>query len=67
MSGGSEADFNLGWTVNVDSHVALLKAVHAHADKTTAAGEPRPVHIFASSLAVYGGPKCKPEDTVVPT
>ncbi|WVF71767.1 hypothetical protein IAT40_006575 [Kwoniella sp. CBS 6097] len=55
MSGGSEANFPLGYSVNLDSHVSLLKAVHAHADAQFPSSEPRPVYVFASSLAVYGG------------
>jgi len=62
MSGGAEANFELGWAVNVDSNVNLLKATHAHAkEKGT-----KPVYVFVSSLAVYGGPKCLPESYVVP-
>ncbi|KAK4685884.1 hypothetical protein P7C73_g4257, partial [Tremellales sp. Uapishka_1] len=63
MSGGSEADFELGYKVNVDSHLNLLRATHAHARTT---GQ-KPVYVFISSLAVYGGPKCRPQDYVVPS
>ena len=62
MSGGSEANFELGWAVNVDSHVTLLKATHAHAKKQNS----KPLYVFVSSLAVYGGPKCLPESYVKP-
>jgi nucleoside-diphosphate-sugar epimerase len=66
MSGGSEADFELGWAVNVDSHVTLLKAARAHSDKVWKPRGTKMVYVFISSLAVYGGPKCKPTDHVVP-
>ncbi|RSH80722.1 hypothetical protein EHS25_007058 [Saitozyma podzolica] len=66
MSGGSEANFELGYAVNVDSHVALLEAAHAHAKATGQEGATKPVYVFVSSLAIYGGPKCRPQDFVVP-
>lgn len=66
MSGGSEANFALGWAVNVDSHVALLKAAHAHSDRVWKPSGLKMVYVFISSLAVYGGPKCKPTDHVIP-
>ncbi|WWC61570.1 uncharacterized protein I303_104154 [Kwoniella dejecticola CBS 10117] len=67
MSGGSEANFPLGYSVNIDSHRALLDAAHKHAEKHFSSG-PKPVYVFASSLAVYGAvtpqsvvdPKTKP-------
>lgn len=62
MSGGAEANFELGWAVNVDSNVNLLKATHEHAKEKNI----KPVYVFVSSLAVYGGPKCLPESYVVP-
>lgn len=65
MSGGSEANFPLGYAVNVDSHINLLKASHAHAEKHFSSG-PKPRYVFVSSLAVYGGPKARPESYVVP-
>ena len=64
MSGGAEANFDLGYAVNVDSHLTLLKTAAKHGAGASA-GQ-KPVYVFASSLAVYGGPKCKPEDLVVP-
>ncbi|WWD02683.1 hypothetical protein V865_000724 [Kwoniella europaea PYCC6329] len=68
MSGGSEANFPLGYAVNVDSHRALLDATHKHAEANFPQGQPRPIYVFASSLAVYGAvtpqsvvdPKTKP-------
>jgi hypothetical protein len=66
MSGGSEADFNLGYSVNVDSHLQLLRVTHAHAQKTRSKDEPVPRYVYISGLAVYGGPKCLPADYVVP-
>jgi nucleoside-diphosphate-sugar epimerase len=65
MSGGSEANFPLGYAVNVDSHLNLLKASHAHAEEHFQAGA-KPRYVFVSSLAVYGGPKARPESLVVP-
>lgn len=65
MSGGSEANFPLGYAVNVDSHVNLLKVAHEHAKKHFAQG-PKPRYVFVSSLAVYGGPKARPESFVKP-
>ena len=62
MSGGSEANFELGYAVNVDAHLNLLKITRASAKK----GGPVPVYVFVSSLAVYGGPKCTPESYVIP-
>lgn len=50
VSGQAEADFELGLAVNVDGTRALLEAVRR-------AGEDyRPRLVFASSLAVFGGP-----------
>jgi len=65
MSGGAEANFPLGYAVNVDSHVNLLKASHAHAEQHFKSG-PKPRYVFVSSLAVYGGPKARPESFVKP-
>lgn len=65
MSGGSEADFELGYAVNVDSHVALLKAARAHSDAVLPKDQ-KMTYVFISSLAVYGGDKCKPTDYVIP-
>lgn len=65
MSGGSEANFELGWAVNVDSHVNLLKAAHEHANTHFTDG-PKPRYVFVSSLAVYGGEKARPESLVIP-
>jgi nucleoside-diphosphate-sugar epimerase len=61
MSGGSETNFELGYAVNVDSHLNLLKVTRA---KTQ--GKDKAVYVFVSSLAVYGGPKCQPESYVLP-
>lgn len=61
MSGQSESNFELGYAVNVDSHLNLLKTARASAKD----GQ-KPVYVFASSLAVYGGPKCTPTSLVVP-
>ena len=61
MSGGSESNFELGYAVNVDSHLNLLKATRATAKQGQV-----PVYVFVSSLAVYGGPKCTPESYVLP-
>jgi hypothetical protein len=63
MSGGAEANFPLGYAVNVDSHINLLKVSHAHAEQHFKSG-PKPRYV--SSLAVYGGPKARPESLVKP-
>jgi len=65
MSGGAEANFPLGYAVNVDSHINLLKVSHAHAEQHFKSG-PKPRYVFVSSLAVYGGPKARPESFVKP-
>ena len=63
MSGGAEANFDLGYSVNVDSHLQLLKTTHEHGKAT----DTKPVYVFVSSLAVYGGPRCRPESYVSPS
>ncbi|WVN88104.1 uncharacterized protein L203_103304 [Cryptococcus depauperatus CBS 7841] len=65
MSGGAEANFPLGYAVNVDSNVLLLQTAYKHS-LSLPAGAPRPLYVFISSLAVYGGPKCRPQDYVIP-
>jgi NAD(P)-dependent dehydrogenase (short-subunit alcohol dehydrogenase family) len=65
MSGQSEADFELGYNVNVFSHLNVLSALAKHAESREK-GEPLPVHVNVSSLAVYGGPKATPNSRVVP-
>lgn len=47
VSGGAELDFDLAMRVNLDGHVHLLEALRAL--------NARPRHVFASSIAVYGG------------
>lgn len=64
MSGGAEANFPLGYSVNVDSHVNLLKVAHKHAQQHFP--DRKPIYVFVSSLAVYGGPKARPESYVKP-
>lgn len=69
MSGGSETNFDLGYAVNVDSNVTLLRAAYAHAQATNQTGPSAPhklSYVFVSSLAIYGGDKCKPTDRVIP-
>lgn len=46
MSGGAEANLELGWRVNWDSHRGIIDHLRTHAPGT--------VTIFPSSLAVYG-------------
>ncbi|KAI1872870.1 uncharacterized protein JN550_003744 [Neoarthrinium moseri] len=46
MSGGAEANLELGWRVNWDSHRSMLDHLRHHAPGTKT--------IFPSSLAVYG-------------
>ncbi|WWC70490.1 uncharacterized protein I206_104441 [Kwoniella pini CBS 10737] len=71
MSGGSEINFELGYSVNIDSHRKLLEAAHKHSEKyfsSSNLNEFKPIYVFASSLAVYGAvtpqsivnPKTKP-------
>jgi nucleoside-diphosphate-sugar epimerase len=60
VSGGAEADLQLGLKVNLDGTRLLL-------DLLAATGR-RPKLIFASSLAVYGGPdSSKVSDATIPT
>lgn len=60
VSGGAEADLALGLRVNLDATRTLLDLV--------AAGGRKPKVIFASSLAVYGGPDSKAvTDATIPT
>jgi nucleoside-diphosphate-sugar epimerase len=47
VSGGAELDFDLAMRVNLDGHLHLLEALRAL--------KARPRHVFASSIAVYGG------------
>src|SRR5690606_829230 len=48
VSGGAELDFDLALRVNLDGHRYLLEALRAL--------NARPRHVFASSIAAYGGP-----------
>lgn len=56
VSGEAEADFEKGYSVNVDGHRALLEAVR----KTNASDGYRPRFVYASSIAVFGGPLPRP-------
>lgn len=47
VSGGAELDFDLAMRVNLEGHLHLLEALRAL--------KSRPRHVFASSIAVYGG------------
>jgi nucleoside-diphosphate-sugar epimerase len=60
VSGEAEADFDLGYRVNLDGTRALLEAIRA----AHAADGYRPRLVFASSIAVFGGPlpEVTPED-----
>ena len=49
VSGAAEADFDLGYRVNLDGTRALLDAIHALPDY-------RPRVVFTSSIAVFGRP-----------
>src|SRR5690606_24553763 len=53
VSAGAEADFDLGMRVNLDGTRALLEAARAAGGQ---AGGSRPRFLFASSVAVFGGP-----------
>jgi len=60
VSGAAEADLGLGLSVNLDGTRALLDLA--------ARSERRPKFLFASSLAVYGGPGAtKVTDATIPT
>jgi D-erythronate 2-dehydrogenase len=52
VSGQAEADFDLGYRVNLDGTRALLEAIRA----AHLADGYRPRLVFASSIAVYGAP-----------
>ncbi|WP_170442305.1 D-erythronate dehydrogenase [Ruegeria arenilitoris] len=54
VSGQAEADFGLGWDVNLMTTWALLNALKDEHDATSGAYRPRLV--FASSIAVFGTP-----------
>jgi D-erythronate 2-dehydrogenase len=60
VSGEAEADFELGYRVNLDGTRALLEAIRAG----HIADGYRPRLVFASSIAVFGGPQPEvtPED-----
>jgi nucleoside-diphosphate-sugar epimerase len=47
VSGGAEQDFDRALRVNLDGHRNILEALRRHGS--------RPRHVFASSIAVYGG------------
>jgi D-erythronate 2-dehydrogenase len=51
VSGEAEADFEKGYSVNVDGHRALLEAIRA----AHASDGYRPRLVYASSIAVFGG------------
>lgn len=65
MSGQSEADFELGYNVNLFSHLNLISVATSHT-KGRKEGEPALTYVNVSSLAVYGGPKATPQSTVIP-
>ena len=54
VSGQAEAEFDLGWDVNMMSMWHLLNALKAEHDASGGAYRPRLV--FTSSIAVFGGP-----------
>jgi hypothetical protein len=56
VSGGAEADFDLGWRVNVDGTRTLLELLRALGSK--------PRVVYTSSVAAFGGdmPKKIPDD-----
>ncbi|KAI0012130.1 NAD-dependent epimerase/dehydratase [Xylariaceae sp. FL0662B] len=60
MSGGAEANMELGWRVNWDSHRGILDYLRRHLPGT--------VVIFPSSLAVYGpsAPGCVTSEDTCP-
>lgn len=54
VSGQAEAEFELGWDINMMSMWHLLNALKAEHEASQ--GEYRPRLIFTSSIAVFGGP-----------
>lgn len=54
VSGQAEAEFDLGWDVNMMAMWHLLSALKA--EHATSNGTYRPRLVFTSSIAVYGGP-----------
>lgn len=54
VSGQAEAEFDLGWDVNMMSMWHLLNALKA--EHETSGGSYRPRVVFTSSIAVFGGP-----------
>jgi len=54
VSGQAEAEFDLGWDINMMSMWHLLNALKAEHDASSGAYVPRLV--FTSSIAVFGGP-----------
>lgn len=54
VSGEAEQDFEMGWRINMWEMWGLLEAVRAANEAS--AGEYRPRFLFASSIAVFGGP-----------
>jgi nucleoside-diphosphate-sugar epimerase len=65
VSGMAEADFDRGMRVNIDATRRVLDACRA--DSGGALRPDRPIVVFASSIAVYGGnlPGVAPEDAAV--
>ena len=61
MSAGSEADFDLGWRVNLHSSLRLLEAIRLICRPTVRV-------IYASSTAIYGQPLPQwPSEATMPT
>ncbi len=54
VSGQAEAEFDLGWDVNMMAMWHLLGALRTEHDKS--GGTYRPRMVFTSSIAVFGGP-----------
>lgn len=65
MSGQSEKEFEFGYSVNIHSHLNLIAAMRRHAEQRPS-GEPLPIYVNVSSLAVYGGAKATPTSKVRP-
>jgi nucleoside-diphosphate-sugar epimerase len=62
MSGQSEANQQLGYNVNIESHKNLLEA----AKKVQESTGKKITFVHISGLAVFGGDMCKPEAFVDP-
>jgi len=54
VSGEAEANFDIGWTVNLHPMIRFLEALRT--EHLASSGTYRPRLVFTSSIAVFGGP-----------